>query len=55
MKKKGKGKGTSTCTTGVWFFFSLMYLFTSDTVEPVGKLEFFWRMLAGPFNFLPGV
>ena len=55
MKKKSKGKGTGACSTGVWFFFSLMYLFTSDTVEPVGKLEFFWRMLAGPFNFLPGV
>ncbi len=38
---------------GLWGFFALMYLFTSDTVEPVGKLEFFWRMLAGPLNFLP--
>ena len=40
---------------GFWMFFGLMYVFTSDTVEPIGKLEFFWRMLAGPFNFLPGV
>ena len=38
---------------GFWSFFALMYLFTSDTVEPIGKLEFFWRMLAGPLNFLP--
>ncbi len=30
-----------------------MYLFTSDTVEPVGKVEFLWRFIAGPFNFLP--
>jgi hypothetical protein len=28
-------------------------LLTSDTVEPIGKLEFFWRLLAGPVNFLP--
>lgn len=52
MPTKPKGGMGST---GIWAFFSLMYLFTSDTVEPVGKLEFFWRMLAGPFNFLPGV
>ena len=38
-----------------WSFFGLMYILTSDTVEPYGKLEFFWRMVAGPFNFLPGV
>lgn len=38
---------------GVWTFFSLMYLFTSDTVESVGKFEFLWRMFAGPLNFLP--
>ena len=37
----------------LWSIFSLMYIFTSDTVEPFGKLEFFWRMLAGPLNFLP--
>ena len=36
-----------------WTMFSLMYLMTSDTVEPFGKLEFFWRFLAGPLNFLP--
>ncbi len=40
-------------TGGVWSFFGLMYLMTSDTVEPFGKLEFFWRILAGPLNFLP--
>ena len=40
---------------GIWSFFGLMYLLTSDTVEPYGKLEFFWRMLAGPINFLPGL
>ncbi len=39
----------------VWMIFSLMYIHTSDTVEPVDKLEFFWRMLAGPLNFLPGL
>lgn len=38
---------------GFWAFWSMMYLFTSDTVEPLGKLEFFWRVLAGPLNFLP--
>ena len=38
---------------GIWSFFALMYMFTSDTVEPIGKLEFFWRTLAGPINFLP--
>lgn len=38
---------------GLWDFFSLMYIITSDTVYPIGKLEFFWRMLAGPLNFLP--
>ena len=50
MNKKGSG------TTGggsIWLFFTLMYLFTSDTVAPVDKLEFFWRSLAGPLNFLP--
>ena len=29
---------------GLWSFFGLMYIFTSDTVEPFGKLEFFWRI-----------
>ena len=36
----------------LWLIFSLMYIHTSDTVEPFGKLEFFWRMLARPLNFL---
>lgn len=53
--EKSKAKGGGGACTGVWVFFSLMYLFTSDTVQPVDKLEFFWRILAGPFNFLPGV
>ena len=26
---------------GIWSFFTLIYLFTSDTVEPIDKLEFF--------------
>ena len=47
---KGGGHGFS-----VWLIFSLMYIHTSDTVEPFDKLEFFWRMLAGPLNFLPGL
>ena len=38
-----------------WLMIGLMYVLTSDTVEPFGKLEFFWRMVAGPFNFIPGV
>ena len=38
-----------------WMWVALMYIFTSDTVEPFGKVEFFWRTLAGPFNFIPGV
>ena len=48
MRRKSSGGGL-----GFWGFFALMYLFTSDTVEPIDKLEFFWRMLAGPLNFLP--
>ena len=38
---------------GLWGFFSMMYLLTSDTVGPLGKLKFLWRVLAGPLNFLP--
>ncbi len=48
--------GRSAGSTGgfsFWLIFGLMYIFTSDTVEPFGKLEFFWRMLAGTSNFLP--
>ncbi len=44
---------SSSSGGGLWMIFGLMYIFTSDTVEPFGKLEFFWRMLAGPINFLP--
>jgi len=50
---KAAGSKGSSGGVGFWGFFTLMYLFTSDTVEPIDKLEFFWRMLAGPFNFLP--
>ena len=38
-----------------WLWVTLMYIFTRDTVAPMGKVEFLWRSLAGPFNFLPGV
>ena len=38
---------------GLWTFCTLMYLFTSDTVEPIGKLEFVGRFILGPLNFLP--
>ena len=55
IKQKVSASNNSGSGFGVWLFFGLMYVFTSDTVEPFGKLEFFWRMLAGPFNFLPGV
>jgi len=53
MKAKAAGSKGGSGGVGFWGFFTLMYLFTSDTVEPIDKLEFFWRMLAGPFNFLP--
>lgn len=55
MNKKVTASNSSFGGFGFWMFFGLMYVLTSDTVEPFGKLEFFWRMLAGPFNFLPGV
>ena len=56
MKKHKKGTSNhSGGASGIWLIFGLMYIFTSDTVEPFGKMEFFWRMIAGPFNFLPGV
>ena len=48
-----KRKSQSASFGATWTMFSLMYLMTSDTVEPFGKLEFFWRFLAGPLNFLP--
>ena len=38
--------------SGIWLFFTLMYFFTEEGAFPIGKLEFFWRFLAGPFNFL---
>lgn len=46
----GGGKGI-----GLWTFFALMYMLASNSVQPISYLEFFWRMAAGPFNFLPGV
>ena len=48
-----KHKSQSASFGVTWTMFSLMYLMTSDTVEPFGKMEFFWRFLAGPLNFLP--
>ena len=51
IHKRDKTRSASFGAT--WTMFSLMYLMTSDTVEPFGKLEFFWRFLAGPLNFLP--
>ena len=39
-------------TSAIWLFFTLMYFFTESDALPVGKLEFLWRFLAGPFNFL---
>ncbi len=51
-KKETVSKGGSSGFS-FWLIFGLMYIHTSDTVEPFGKLEFFWRMLAGPLNFLP--
>ncbi len=38
--------------SGIWLFFTLMYFFTEEAALPTGKLEFFWRFLAGPFNLL---
>ncbi len=55
MKNKMRGSDSCSGISGIWMIFGLMYIFTSDTVEPFGKMEFFWRMIAGPFNFLPGV
>ncbi len=52
-KKQAVSKGSSGGFGYCWLVFGLMYIHTSDTVEPFGKLEFFWRMLAGPLNFLP--
>ena len=46
-------KSLSASFGATWTIYSLMYLMTSDTVKPFGKLEFFWRFLAGPLNFLP--
>ena len=51
MKRKPKNEGTIGLG-GIWFFFGMMYMFTSHDVKPIDKLEFFWRVLAGPFNFL---
>lgn len=48
VTKQNSGSGM-----GLWAFFFLMYMFTSDTVQPVDKLEFLWRFFAGPINFLP--
>ena len=55
MRRKRRVSTNSTGGIGLWGIFALMYVLTSDTVEPFGKMEFFWRMLAGPINFLPGL
>ncbi len=52
-KQGPKGDTGSAGGLGIWGFFSMMYIITSDTVYPIDKLEFFWRILAGPINFLP--
>lgn len=38
--------------SAIWLFFTLMYFFTNEGAFPIGKWEFVWRFLAGPFNFL---
>ena len=53
MDKKATVSKSSSNGFSFWLIFGLMYILTSDTVEPFGKPEFFWRMLAGPLNFLP--
>ena len=54
--RKGRARRGSGClsipTSAIWLLFTLMYFFTEDDALPVGKLEFFWRFLAGPLNFL---
>ena len=50
---KTRNRTANQAGGGLWLFFVLMYLFTSRDVFPVDKLEFFWRFVAGPFNFLP--
>ena len=53
---RGSARHNSGCfgipVSGIWLLFTLMYFFTEDVAFPIGKLEFFWRFLAGPFNFL---
>ena len=48
-------KNINVETALIWTMLSLMYLLTFDTVEPLGKLEFLWRFLAGQLNFVPGL
>ena len=55
MARKATASKSGSIGFSFWPMFGLMYIHTSDAVEPFGKLEFFWRMLAGPFNFLPGL
>ena len=50
-----KDKGCSCLgipTSGIWLFFTLMWLFTEEGAIPIGKWEFVWRFLAGPINFI---
>ena len=50
VKQGCSGCGSAFST--LWLFFTLMYFFTSADAFPIGKWEFLWRFLAGPFNFL---
>ena len=51
--KVKKGCGCLQIPTSlIWLLFTLMYFFTEPDAQPLGKWEFLWRFLAGPFNFL---
>ena len=54
--RRGRARRDSGClgipTSAIWLLFTLMYFFTEADALPVGKWEFVWRFLAGPFNFL---
>lgn len=56
QRGQGRGSRASGClsipTSAIWLLFTLMYFFTEPDAQPVGKWEFLWRFLAGPFNFL---
>ncbi len=54
--RRSRARRSSSClgipTSAIWLFFTLMYFFTEADALPVGRWEFVWRFLAGPFNFL---